>query len=116
MKFDREFMPHYGDAVTLAPGVQRITAPNAGPYTFHGTNSYLIGDKTPALIDPGPDDDDHLNTILSALKGRQLSHIVITHHHNDHVALVSRLKAATGAKVAAYASRNGSAPRDEQDN
>ncbi len=57
LKFDTSFDPAYGQAVTVAPDVQRITARNPSPFTFHGTNSYLVGRDTLAVIDPGPDDD-----------------------------------------------------------
>ena len=73
LKFDTTFQPAYGEAVAVAPGVQRITAPNPSPFTFHGTNSYLIGSDTLAVIDPGPDDDSHLNTLLAAIAGRPVS-------------------------------------------
>ena len=44
LEFARDFVPAHGTAVTVAPDVQRLTAPNAGPFTFHGTNSYVVGD------------------------------------------------------------------------
>ena len=66
LKFDTSFDPSYGRGVTVAPDVRRITAPNPGPFTFHGTNSYLIGRETLAVIDPGPDDDAHLRALLEA--------------------------------------------------
>ncbi len=51
--FDLAFVPAHGTAVPVAPGVQRITAGNSGPFTFHGTNSYIVGDRSVAVIDPG---------------------------------------------------------------
>ena len=51
------FDPHYGRSVPVAPGVRRVTAPNAGPFTFAGTNSYIVGSGRVAIIDPGPDDE-----------------------------------------------------------
>ena len=54
--FDTSFDPQTGALVEVAPGVARVTAPNAGPYTFTGTNSFLIGDDEVAVLDPGPDD------------------------------------------------------------
>ena len=54
-------------AVTLEPGLRRLTAPNPSPMTFRGTNTYLLGAGEVAVIDPGPDDPRHLAAILAAL-------------------------------------------------
>lgn len=101
MDFDMSFDPAYGDAVAVAPGVTRVTANNPGPFTFHGTNTYLVGADTLAVIDPGPDDDEHLQAILRAARGRPVSHILVSHTHRDHSPLARRLKAETGAVVCA---------------
>lgn len=95
--FSREFIPAYGEAVTVAPNVQRITVNNPSPFTFHGTNSYIVGDKSVAVIDPGPIDDAHFEALMAALKGREVTHIFVSHTHRDHVPLAARLKAETGA-------------------
>ncbi|WP_292238457.1 MBL fold metallo-hydrolase, partial [Mesorhizobium sp.] len=84
LEFDARFDPAYGQAVTVAPDVQRVTARNPSPFTFHGTNSYLVGRDTLAVIDPGPDDDEHLGTLLTAIGGRPVSHIFVSHTHRDH--------------------------------
>jgi glyoxylase-like metal-dependent hydrolase (beta-lactamase superfamily II) len=97
LKLDTNFEPAYGQTVPIAPGVMRLTAPNPSPFTFHGTNSYIIGENSLAVIDPGPEDDSHLNTLLAAIGGRAVSHIFITHTHRDHSPLAARLKAQTGA-------------------
>ena len=101
LKFDARFEPAYGMAVPVAPGVARITARNPSPFTFHGTNSYVIGADTLAVIDPGPDDDAHLKTLLETIAGRPVSHIFVSHTHRDHSPLAARLKAKTGALVLA---------------
>lgn len=88
--------------VTLAPGVQRLRAPNPSPLTGSGTNTYLLGNTDLVLIDPGPDLDAHLAAILQATAGRRVQAIVVTHAHRDHSALAPRLAAATGAKVYAF--------------
>ncbi|RWG76465.1 MAG: MBL fold metallo-hydrolase [Mesorhizobium sp.] len=101
LEFDTRFDPAYGQAVTVAPNVLRITARNPSPFTFHGTNSYLVGGDTLAVIDPGPDDETHLETLLAAIGGRPVSHIFVSHTHRDHSPLAARLKALTGATVLA---------------
>lgn len=88
-----------GRAESLLPGIARILAPNPGPMTFTGTVTYLVGEKAPAIIDPGPDSDAHLQAILKALSGRPLSAILTTHSHRDHDGLTAKLAAATGAPV-----------------
>jgi glyoxylase-like metal-dependent hydrolase (beta-lactamase superfamily II) len=99
--FDMDFDPLYGQSVEVAPAVRRITVNNPGPYTFHGTNSYLVGADTLAVIDPGPDDERHLEALLTAIAGRPVSHILVSHTHRDHSPLAARLQAETGAIVCA---------------
>ena len=60
LNFDRDFAPPYGVAEKVSPLISRIVCRNPGPFTFRGTASYVIGSKTLALIDPGPDDGQHL--------------------------------------------------------
>ncbi len=99
LTFDTDFDPQTGRPVTIMPGLQRITAPNASAFTFTGTNSFLVGDKALAVIDPGPNHDDHLAALLEAIDERPVEAIILTHTHKDHSALVPRLAAATGAPV-----------------
>lgn len=98
-EFDLTFEPAHGLAVPIAEHVQRVTVNNPGPFTFHGTNSYIVGDRSVAVIDPGPDDDAHFQALMAALKGREVTHIAVSHTHRDHSPLARRLKAATGALV-----------------
>jgi glyoxylase-like metal-dependent hydrolase (beta-lactamase superfamily II) len=98
---DGTFDPAHGSFVSVAPDILRVTAPNASAFTFHGTNSYIVGRDTLAVIDPGPDDERHLKTLLDAIDGRPVSHIFVSHTHRDHSPLARRLKAATGALVLA---------------
>jgi glyoxylase-like metal-dependent hydrolase (beta-lactamase superfamily II) len=99
--FDSSFAPHYGEAVEIAPDIKRITVNNPSPFTFFGTNSYLIGRDTLALIDPGPVDDAHHATLLRAIAGRPVSHIFVSHTHRDHSPLATVLKAELGATLVA---------------
>jgi len=99
LRFNTDFDPQTGALVTVAPGIGRVTAPNAGPYTFTGTNSFLIGENSLVVVDPGPDDATHLGALLGAVGGRKVEAILLTHTHKDHSALATRLKAATGAPI-----------------
>ena len=93
----------YGEPRELAPGVARIVANNPNHFTFKGTNTYLVGTRSLALIDPGPEDPEHLAAILEAVAPRQITHVLITHTHRDHTDGMPALLAATGAKTAGFA-------------
>ncbi|MBN06132.1 MBL fold metallo-hydrolase [Ponticaulis sp.] len=95
--FNRDFEVPYGALETVAPGLRRITASNPGPFTFRGTGTYVVGEGSVAVIDPGPDMPEHVDALLSALVGETISHILITHTHNDHSPAARILKAETGA-------------------
>ncbi len=97
--YSKSFDPQTGTPVPVAPGIVRITAPNAGPYTFTGTNSYLVGEKRVAVIDPGPDEEAHLEALTAAIGGRAVDAIILTHTHRDHCGLVRALMARTGAPL-----------------
>lgn len=72
-----------GRPVALSKRVRRIVAPNPGVMTGPGTNTYLVGREQVAVIDPGPDDDAHLDAIAAA-GGGAIRWIVVTHTHSDH--------------------------------
>jgi glyoxylase-like metal-dependent hydrolase (beta-lactamase superfamily II) len=93
----------YGEPSELGAGIVRLVAPNAGPFTFKGTNTYFVGTSSLAVIDPGPHDAAHLSAILRAAGRRRITHILTTHAHRDHVDGVEALKAATGAQVCGFA-------------
>jgi glyoxylase-like metal-dependent hydrolase (beta-lactamase superfamily II) len=96
----------YGLPRELAPGVVRLVANNPGPFTFKGTNTYIVGTGDElALIDPGPDNAEHLSAVLAAIGRRRVSHIVITHTHRDHTDGLPPLLAATGGKTAGFGRR-----------
>lgn len=96
---DLAFDPRYGEAVPAGGLVRRLTARNPSPFTFHGTNTYLVGRGRIAVIDPGPADAGHLATLLAAIGGEEVTHILVTHTHRDHSPGAAALKAATGAVV-----------------
>jgi len=101
--FRKDMNFEYGVPNVLYPGVTRIVANNPGPFTFKGTNTYLLGEgRDVALVDPGPEDDAHFDAIMRALDGRRIGSILITHTHRDHIDGLPRLKSATGATVYGY--------------
>ncbi|MEM7452548.1 MAG: MBL fold metallo-hydrolase [Pseudomonadota bacterium] len=85
-------------AVAIAHGVTRLTAPNPGPMTGAGTNSYFVGEDRLALIDPGPDLDAHVDALVAYADGR-LDAILVTHTHRDHSPAAAAVAARTGAAV-----------------
>ncbi|MDA0821641.1 MAG: MBL fold metallo-hydrolase [Proteobacteria bacterium] len=88
----------YGEAVALSSRVRRVTAPNSGPMTGPGTNSYLIGKERIALVDPGPAIDSHIAALI-AIVGDRLKWIFVTHTHRDHSPAAKAVAAATGAEL-----------------
>lgn len=98
-----DFDPPIGVAEQLEPGLRRIVAPNPSPMTYRGTNTYLIGTRGLAVIDPGPMNDAHLEAILAAVQPDQhISHIIVSHTHLDHSPLAHPLAARAGAPVVAF--------------
>lgn len=110
LRFDTSFVPAHGTAVTVHPGIQRITVNNPSPFTFHGTNTYIVGDRSVCVIDPGPEDEAHFQALMAALSGREVTHIAVSHTHKDHSPLSRRLKAATGAKIVAEGPHRAARP------
>src|SRR5690606_1375222 len=80
-------------------GILRLTVNNPSAFTFHGTNSYIVGTDTLAIIDPGPEDEAHCNALIAAVAGRPVSHIFVSHTHRDHSPLAQRLKESLGART-----------------
>ena len=109
IKFDTNFEPLFGKAVELSPLLRRITCNNPSPFTFKGTNTFIVGHGNVAVIDPGPDDEGHLAAILNTVRGETVSHILVTHTHMDHSPLAAKLCSATGAKT--YAALSPSTPK-----
>lgn len=89
----------YGDVERLSPRVRRVLARNPSAFTFTGTGTYIVGNGTVAVVDPGPNDPVHLNALTAALDGERVSHIVVTHTHRDHSPAAVPLKALTGAEI-----------------
>lgn len=94
--FDMASLPT-GEAMRLSPLVARVLAPNPSPFTYTGTQSYVVGRDDVAVIDPGPAEDAHLDALIVAVGGRPVRAIVCTHTHRDHspaaALLAERMKA-----------------------
>jgi glyoxylase-like metal-dependent hydrolase (beta-lactamase superfamily II) len=97
--YNRNFDVLYGVLEDVAPGIRRITANNPGPFTFRGTGTFILGYGDVAVIDPGPDQTEHVDAILKSLGKERISHILITHTHNDHSPAAKDLKTRTGART-----------------
>jgi glyoxylase-like metal-dependent hydrolase (beta-lactamase superfamily II) len=105
--FRREFSFEYGKLEGVAPGIRRIVARNPSPFTFRGTGTYVVGEGEVAVIDPGPDLDEHVAALLAGLAGERVTHILITHTHRDHSPAAAALKAVTGAPTYGFGPHAG---------
>ncbi len=99
LAFDLDFAATSGQLARLSPLVRRIVAPNAGPMTFRGTNTYVVGHGDVAVIDPGPEGAGHVEALLAGLGGERVAAILVTHTHRDHSPAARLLRARTGAPV-----------------
>ena len=89
----------WGHLRRRTPLVRRLLAHNPSPFTFTGTGTFVVGNGTVAVIDPGPADPGHIAALLTSLAGETVSHIVITHTHMDHSPAAPAVQAATGAQI-----------------
>ena len=97
-----EEAPPRGVPLQVQPGIRRIVAPNPGPMTYHGTNTWLVDWAGGTVaIDPGSEDAAHLGAILREAGGR-LTHILVTHTHRDHLDGAETLSRLSGAPTAGY--------------
>lgn len=88
-----------GRVVEVEPLVRRVLAANPGPFTYTGTQTYIVGHDEVAVIDPGPDEPEHVAALIDAVAGEKVVAILCTHTHRDHSPAAVALKAATGAPV-----------------
>ena len=92
----------YGVAKQVTPLVRRLVARNPSSFTFHGTNTYIVGHGNVAVIDPGPLLNEHINALIKTLEGETVQRILVTHTHMDHSPGCRLLQAKTGAQTYAY--------------
>ena len=83
----------------LEPGIARLLARNPSAFTYTGTQSYVVGTESVAVIDPGPDLPAHIDALLAAIGGRSVAAIVCTHTHRDHSPAARPLADRTGAPI-----------------
>jgi glyoxylase-like metal-dependent hydrolase (beta-lactamase superfamily II) len=108
--FNKTFELAPGLAQEVVPGLRRVLCDNPSPFTFKGTVSYIVGRGQVAIIDPGPEDERHIEALLNAVRGETITHIFVTHTHRDHSPAVPRIKAATGAQVLAEGPHRAARP------
>jgi len=89
----------YAKLEQLAPGIARVLAHNPSAFTYYGTQTYLLGERQVAVVDPGPDLPEHLEALKSAIGGRSVVAIMCTHTHRDHSPAARPLAEAIGAPI-----------------
>jgi glyoxylase-like metal-dependent hydrolase (beta-lactamase superfamily II) len=85
--------------------IVRVLAPNPGPYTLEGTNTWVVGPAPSIVIDPGPDDEGHLNEVVRT--AGSIAAILLTHGHPDHAPGAPRLARWSGARIHAFRPPDG---------
>ena len=89
----------YAKLEELEPGIARVLAHNPSAFTYYGTQTYLVGEREVAVIDPGPDLPEHLDALETAIGGRKVAAIMCTHTHRDHSPASRPLAERTGAPI-----------------
>jgi glyoxylase-like metal-dependent hydrolase (beta-lactamase superfamily II) len=89
----------YARLEQLEPAIGRFLAHNPSAFTYYGTQTYLVGERELAVIDPGPDLPEHLDALEQAIAGRPVAAIMCTHTHRDHSPAARPLAERTGAPI-----------------
>ena len=89
----------YARLEQLESGIARVLAHNPSAFTYFGTQTYLVGEREVAVIDPGPDLAEHLDALVEAIGGRKVAAIMCTHTHRDHSPAAGPLSQRTGAPI-----------------
>ncbi|MEM8571726.1 MAG: MBL fold metallo-hydrolase [Pseudomonadota bacterium] len=105
--FDRSHAPVVGEVEQILPGLRVVTAPNAGPMTFTGTQSYIVGEGRVAVLDPGPLDKAHIDALQSAVRRETVKAVLVSHSHRDHSSGAREFARLVGAPVMAHGDPRG---------
>ena len=89
----------YAKLEHVETGVARLLAHNPSAFTYFGTQSYVLGEREVAVVDPGPDLPEHVDALVNAIGGRKLIAIMCTHTHRDHSPAARPLAERTGAPI-----------------
>jgi glyoxylase-like metal-dependent hydrolase (beta-lactamase superfamily II) len=89
----------YAKLEQLEDGIARVLAHNPSAFTYTGTQTYIVGNRELAIIDPGPDLPEHLDALVEAIGGRKVAAIMCTHTHRDHSPASSPLSRRIGAPI-----------------
>lgn len=100
--FRRQMDFEYGTVEQIGPSIRRVIAENPSPFTLYGTGTYILGEGQVGVIDPGPADQNHIQAILAATEGEEITHILVTHTHMDHSPGCRLLKEHCDANTYAY--------------
>jgi glyoxylase-like metal-dependent hydrolase (beta-lactamase superfamily II) len=109
-------MAESGRVEWLGPRVRRLLAPNPSPFTYTGTQTYIVGSGEVAVIDPGPDLPEHVAALTAAVADERVTAILCTHTHRDHSPASRPFQAATAAPIIGCAplSLDDSGPRADE--
>ena len=97
--FVRQMAFEYGRVDQVSPRIRRVIANNPGPFTFHGTGTYIVGAGEVAVIDPGPMLNEHLEALKAAIAGETVKAVLVTHDHADHAPLAASFAKHVGAPI-----------------
>lgn len=97
--FQQEEKAEYGVPQKFSSLIRRVVCNNPSSFTYHGTNTYIVGTGTVAVIDPGPYDERHIEAVAAAVKGEEVSHIIVTHTHIDHSPGTRALQELVGGPI-----------------
>ena len=89
----------YAKLEQVEPGIARVLAHNPSAFTYYGTQSYLLGEREVAVVDPGPDLPEHVDALIGAIGERPVTAIMCTHTHRDHSPASRPLAERTGAPI-----------------
>ena len=89
----------YAKLEQLEPRIARVLAQNPSAFTYYGTQTYLLGEREVAVVDPGPDLPEHVAALVEAIGGRPVAAIMCTHTHRDHSPASRALATRTGAPI-----------------